>query len=313
MPPRRDRLIRPLYEVTRAEIENYLKQNRLDYCIDASNRDLYYRRNFIRHKLLPLLRDNLNPQVDTALLGLSELLGPEEAFLDGLARKTARRLLTVTPGGKVVLPALACCRLDLWLRRRLLRLVLSRFLPAGQYPDRETVERLDRFCSGDAKALTVPGRIRAERTGEEIVFRHGAKLRYQLPLRVGQRNRLKRPAFDFILQEQDRPTEIETRRRSEKITVDRNKLAFPLVVRNIRSGDRFHPLGAGGSKKVGDYLTDCKLPVIYRDEVPVVCDSRGIVWLVGYEIDERVKVNEKTERVLTIERRVRKTGKTFTV
>ncbi|UCC45243.1 MAG: tRNA lysidine(34) synthetase TilS, partial [Candidatus Zixiibacteriota bacterium] len=75
---------------------------------------------------------------------------------------------------------------------------------------------------------------------------------------------------------------------------------------NIRPGDRFRPLGMKGSKKVGDYLTDKKVAMVYRDEVPVLCDGKGIIWLVGYEIADRVKVRRATRRILKVEYIVRK-------
>ena len=83
--------------------------------------------------------------------------------------------------------------------------------------------------------------------------------------------------------------------------LDRDRLSPPLIVRSIRRGDRFVPLGMKGSKSIGDYLTDRKVASLYRDEIPVVCDDKGIVWLVGFEIADRVKIDNRTEKVVTIE------------
>jgi tRNA(Ile)-lysidine synthase len=55
-----------------------------------------------------------------------------------------------------------------------------------------------------------------------------------------------------------------------------------------------------GAKKVGDFLTDRKVPRSLRDEIPLVCDAAGIVWVVGHEIADRVKVDTGTRKVLTI-------------
>ena len=102
-------------------------------------------------------------------------------------------------------------------------------------------------------------------------------------------------------------------RRSNTVDIDRDKIEPPLVVRSVRPGDRFQPLGMAGTKKVSDYLTDCKVPKIFRDETVLICDRIGIVWLVGYEIDERVKITQGTRKVLSIEYGIRKQspGKTF--
>ncbi|MEW5995627.1 MAG: tRNA lysidine(34) synthetase TilS, partial [Candidatus Zixiibacteriota bacterium] len=104
------------------------------------------------------------------------------------------------------------------------------------------------------------------------------------------------------------PAALTKKKRSPAVQLDWDKVEPPLIVRNIRRGDRFAPLGLKGSKKVGDYLTDRKAHRVYRDEIPVVCDSNGIVWLVGYEIADRVKVDAATKRVVEIESRKQRQG-----
>ena len=68
-----------------------------------------------------------------------------------------------------------------------------------------------------------------------------------------------------------------------------------------------------GRKKIGDYLTDRKFPVSRRDEVVAVCDAKGIVWLVGWEIADRVKIDSTTTEVVTLEYRNVKTRQSKTV
>ncbi|HSG99679.1 MAG TPA: tRNA lysidine(34) synthetase TilS, partial [candidate division Zixibacteria bacterium] len=67
-------------------------------------------------------------------------------------------------------------------------------------------------------------------------------------------------------------------------------IAGSLVVRSARAGDRFAPLGLHGSKSLGDFFTDNKVPRPLRGEVPLVCDERGIIWVAGYQIADRVKL-----------------------
>jgi tRNA(Ile)-lysidine synthetase-like protein len=94
-----------------------------------------------------------------------------------------------------------------------------------------------------------------------------------------------------------------------KINIDSERISLPLTFRGLNAGDRFSPLGMTGTKKVGDYLTDCKTPRVLRDEIPVVTDRNGIVWLVGYQISDRVKVDKSTKKVLQIEVFKRKAGR----
>ena len=86
-----------------------------------------------------------------------------------------------------------------------------------------------------------------------------------------------------------------------KINIDYNKVWPPLSVRSIKPGDKFVPLGMRGTKKIGDFLTDRKISRFVRDEIPVIEDKNGIIWLVGYQISDRVKIDKTTKRILEIE------------
>jgi len=83
--------------------------------------------------------------------------------------------------------------------------------------------------------------------------------------------------------------------------LDYEKLQFPLKVRNFRPGDRFQPLGVKGIQKLKKFFIDHKIPRFERPQIPLLISGEKIVWIIGYRIDERVKVTEKTQRVLRIE------------
>ncbi len=73
-------LVRPLLEIDRSEIEAWLRQRRIAWREDETNRDPTYARNRLRHEILPLLRDSFNPQLDEALSNLATLARDEEAY-----------------------------------------------------------------------------------------------------------------------------------------------------------------------------------------------------------------------------------------
>lgn len=313
MPIKRGKIIRPLFFITKEEILGYLKSYRLTFCQDRSNSDLRFSRNFIRHDLLPLIRRRLNPAVDKALLGLSETARDEEIILDKMARAKAKSILSVTPGGKIQLGLNRFLRYDKWLRRRILRLCYQRVSRLGLAPDREIIERLDILARGTGKSVSLPERVRVVRLENDLVFFRVEKRTFARPVIIGKRLRLEWPSLTFLARESAPGAVMLSERRAETVVIDADKVTLPLEIRTIRAGDRFRPLGAPGRKKIGDYLTDRKLPPLYRDELPVLCDKEGIVWLCGYEIAERVKLTEDTRRTITIERRIRKSRSATTV
>jgi tRNA(Ile)-lysidine synthase len=82
--------------------------------------------------------------------------------------------------------------------------------------------------------------------------------------------------------------------------MDYESLQFPLKIRNFRPGDRFYPLGVKGTQKLKDFFIDHKVPKFERPKIPLLISGEMIAWIVGYRIDERVKVTEKTKKVLTV-------------
>ena len=82
--------------------------------------------------------------------------------------------------------------------------------------------------------------------------------------------------------------------------MDYGSLQFPLRMRNFRPGDRFYPLGAKGTQKLKNFFTDHKIPKFERPKVPLLVSGEMIAWIVGYRIDERVKITEKTRKVLAV-------------
>jgi tRNA(Ile)-lysidine synthase len=74
-----------------------------------------------------------------------------------------------------------------------------------------------------------------------------------------------------------------------------------LTVRKRRRGERFHPLGMDAAKKLQDFMVDARIPRHWRDRVPLVCSSQHVAWVVGWRIDQRVRITDSTTRVLCLE------------
>ena len=302
MPIRRDKIVRPLFEVTKADILQYLKKRRLNYCVDESNNANTYSRNYIRNRLLVDIREHLNPAVDTALLNLAETAAGEEQYLRQVVDKAVGKAVSFSAGGKLELDLQVYSHYDIWLRRRLLRYCLTEASGAGVAPDKKVVDRLDVLGMSGQGNVSLPGQVQAVTAEGKLVFYRRSEISFSGELRPEKDCEIEQPKLRFSCRETVyRGGKVARQRRVKQVTLDRNKLTLPLVVRNIRAGDRFVPLGMRGTKKIGDYLTDKKIHRVYRDEIPVVCDIKGIVWLVGVEIADRVKVDRTTRKVLTIE------------
>ncbi len=301
IPIRRDKIIRPLLYVTKQEILAYLKKEKLRYCIDLSNCSFDYTRNYIRNELLPLIRKELNPAVDRALLNLAETSREEEQFLDKITAGKVKKILSETVGGKIELDLKRFRTYDIWLRRRVLRYCITKCLRDSAAPGKSLIDRLDKLVTSGGKALSLAGRLDARIVDDRLVIGRRGKISFRVRLSPGEDCHPGPLRMILRCRRMRFSGRIERKRRALKVLVDYKKLKTPLTVRNLQPGDRFRPLGSKGTKKAGDYLTDRKVAPVYRDEIPVVCDEAGIIWLVGYEIADRVKIDSSTSEVLKIE------------
>jgi len=300
IPIKRDKFIRPLYSLTKREITNFLNENGLPYCLDQSNFETNFKRNFVRHKLLPIIRKNLNPMVDNALINLSETSSEEETFLDNIVQKHLKKIVFRTVGGKVEISLKKFRNYDGWLRRRLLRYCLAELSEVDSIPDKIVVDRLDKLCILGGKGISLPNKIQAVLLDDKLVLFKKRSKGYKQVLTENKKYNLEQLNLSVRLKER-KGVRLIKQKQAKTVLLDKSKIIPPLYIRNIKPGDKFKPLGLKGTKKIGNYLTDRKVNKIYRDEIPVLCDKQGIIWLVGYEIDDRVKITKVTKEVLEIE------------
>lgn len=301
------RLVRPLLGCRRADVEVFCRVCRLEWRHDETNDNRHYRRNFIRHGLLPLLRREF-PGVDEALLRLATTAGRAEARLAGEGGQALAEALREESPGRVAMDAAAMERCDAVIRVYALREACER---AGVPQRSMTAERLDELgalAEGVLRTVALPGGFVARRWGGTIVVAVEDSKRTKLPGPVDlacpgsvqwgeatlrcEAEPFHPAAFAEHCRARGMPAHIEL--------LDADCVAGPLAVRGAAAGDAFHPLGSPGTQKVSDFLINAKVPAADRPRIGCVCDVRGIVYLAPLRIADRVKVTPRTRRVLRI-------------
>lgn len=318
-PVRENRIIRPLINSRRSQIEAFVFQKDITSVRDASNDDLRFLRNRIRHRLLPLLASEYNPRVKDHLNRLADVMRTEEAWIEGLTATEYEKTLVSRKKGAIVLSADSVSRAHPALARRLVRSALQDLTGTVRRITfshiRSALGLLSDGCG--EKEIHLPGGIRARRTGDRLMLRlatdgprgsrEPAVEKKTVPatvIPVPFPPSVEIPAMGIGLRfspcRPDRVPRWEDVGRN-RACLDLNRLSLPLTVRPAVPGDRFTPQGAPGSQKLKKFFIDHRIPRQARANAPVVADTRGIVWLVGQRIDDRVKVTMTTTDVLSIE------------
>jgi tRNA(Ile)-lysidine synthase len=303
LPQSDGRLIRPLLGVGREEIEAYVKAHQLSFVEDPSNRDLRYRRNRIRWRLLPLLEQEHNPSVARGLARMAALVAEDEAYLDAVARESLQGLVDIEEE-RMCLRLSSLQALAPAIRRRILERAIRSVTP-GAYLTSSHLEAVDRLTApGGPEATSLPRNLRAWRSqgflyvGRRRPEWRAPTVREELPV-PGE---VLIPGWGVTVEAVIQPVPMTDLRAAgpARAYVDWKQVLPPLEVRSWRSGDRFHPLGLKGNKKLQDLFVDAKVPRERRDQIPIVTDQKGILWVSGLRIDERGRVGGATEQVLVL-------------
>lgn len=297
-------IIRPLLPVSRQETADYCHNHQLMPRIDASNLSLSPLRNRIRHQLLPLLQ-SYNPRVTEALLRTARIADDDLAFLDKesaqLWDKIAQR-----QGETIILDKEGFLKLPPALKRHLLRAAIEKL--SGSLKDIETrhIEEITAALTKPAgRRLSLPGGLVFTIEYNRYLLGLDAAalspfpvLRNEFVLKIPGETLL--PGWHVEATIIDRE-QMEDKDKNFTAYLNLDKVGGRVVVRCRQPGDRFHPLGMRQPKKLGEFMIDAKIPRAWRQRVPIVCSHQHILWVVGWRIDDRVKVTENTKQVLRLE------------
>jgi tRNA(Ile)-lysidine synthase len=288
MAPRRGRLVRPLLEVTRAEVRDYLRARGLKWREDPSNADRRFARARVRHDVLSQLRD-LSPAAERTIAETARQLREEGELVEGAADDALEEL-----GGGPAISLAELRRLPAALRRLVLRRLAERAAGDAARPlSRREAEEIASLGGHGTKSLDLGGGLRA-------VAEYGT-------LRL-TRTRESPPPDPVTLpipgQVRFGSWEIEaTLSAPGDVAVSASALGGSATVRAWREGDRMRPVGLEGTKTLQDLFTDRKVPRALRRTLPVVEAGGRIVWVAGVALDERFAAREEgTERVGLIAR-----------
>ncbi|SCY99839.1 tRNA lysidine(34) synthetase TilS [Alkaliphilus peptidifermentans] len=302
---RRDKIIRPLLDVNRNDIEEYCKIHGLAPRIDHTNLQPIYHRNKIRLELIPSLEE-YNPNITETLAKTAELLKMDSDFIDLQANDIYNLLIKKDKVNRLTFPIHGINKLHPSLLTRILRLAAEDLVGKREVLEYKHIQSLTELIQKDVtgKRVELPMGITVFTNYEKLVFtteKEGNKLSFSYFLKDDTFTDIPeidgRIGYYIIKRDQllDIPKDIY------KKAFDWDKIKGKLIVRNRRDGDRFWPLGMNGTKKLKDLFIDYKVERYNRDRIPLLCDEDEIIWVIGYRISDLFKVTKATERILIIE------------
>ncbi len=305
-------LVRPLLNLRKRELMDYLRGMDAPYRIDSSNTDTKYRRNDLRTHLIPALQEAGCTGLTARLSRINFLACAARSRLEALADAHWERVLCdrdaqgVSFYGGRLLGLSKALRIALF-RRAIQGLCVRENRAPGL--KREHWRGLDEMLRRPpGTSLSLPGKLMARREhGSIFIFReeqerHADSVPLPVPGRsgpVGAHQRIS-ALVKKIPDGTDLP-DIVGEQDPLTAHLDADKVPLPLSLRTRRAGDRFHPLGAPGGRKLKRFLIDRKIPLRERDRIALVIDARGrIIWVAGEEIADFCKLTTAPANIIEL-------------
>lgn len=283
-------VIRPLLFATRVEIEAFAGRHNINFREDSTNSKVKYKRNFIRHRIIPELR-TLNPSVDRTIADTANHL-QEALWLVEEQLERIRRSVVSLRNGDV-----------LFSIESLKKERASRFF---------LVEELNPFGFSPSMASAVVNLLDAEpgkqmESASHIIYRDRDFL-ILTPVKVKDVDTALIDANTTVIskpiklnvEKLSNDEHLNVNRDPDVALLDTDKLTFPLTLRPWQPGDKFIPFGMTGFKKISDFLIDIKVPKHIKNNIYVLVSGSDIVWVVGYRIDNRYRIGEMTQCLLKL-------------
>ncbi len=287
IPPKRCNIIRPLIFCGRTDVENFLRKNGLQFVTDSTNLTDDCSRNIIRHKVIPVLKE-INSSLEDNCSKLSVCLGEDNDFICSIAEKEYLKRYDETGldirSFNILHPAVA-------------KRVIIRYYNyiIKQAPDFYHIEKIYDICLKGFGTTSAQTELFATINRQRLIFTEGLEVP-DLTFKVEIKN-LNRDEFKALSLDKNIPKG-KINKLFLKSAVDCDKIiGNPRMIKK-NSGDTLKLANSNCTKTLKKLITEKKIPLEQRKNIPVFADDEGIVWVYGVGCADRVKIDDKTNRII---------------
>ena len=285
IPQKNGKIVRPLLLFSRAEIENYAKENNIRWREDSSNASAKYLRNKIRHDIIPLLKE-LNPAFLFSFQNTIENLQQNQSLAHDAVQLMYPQIVSEEKNEKKI-------NLTKLATLTNYKAYLYHWLKPYGFTAWEDIYELTEAQSGKQifsqthrllkdRSILVLSEIITTKDVAYFIHENLSEIDYPIKLLFSDQNHISEASSNIIF-------------------VDKLSLKFPLTLRKWQEGDYFYPSGMHGKKKVSKYFKDEKFSLIEKENTWLLCSENQIVWIVNHRADQRYSATENTQHIIKIE------------
>jgi len=292
-------IVRPLLSFSRNEILVYATRNKLQWREDSSNSSIKYVRNKIRHKVVPFLKE-LNPSLLETFNNTLENLRGSQQIIEDCIQDVKEKTITKVNND---------LHFDISQLKKLNNPKVYFYELLKDYGFTEWNDINDLLTAQSGKQVfSKTHRLLKDR--DVLILSEIGKTQKTASFEVSENtSKIKKPV-KLKFEKVDVPFDTKNHKNkiitelilddNSMISIDYDKIEFPLTIRKWKKGDYFYPIGLNGKKKLSKFFKDEKLSLVEKENTWLLCSKNEIVWIIGQRLDNRFKVSKTTSSILKI-------------
>lgn len=296
IPVKRDNILRPFLCIDKTNIEQYLIKKKIKFIKDSTNKNLEFKRNFLRKKILPPLKEKLNPSLNKSIFQTSEVLANQKKLLDFFIKSVITEVVQQKKS-EIYISLQKMKNYPKEIMGDVFKIIFKEQLKF-EFNYKKFLKLNHLFNSQTGTNIELGKNLIAIKDREFLVIKFCSK-----PDK--NKNMLK---VNETLSFEDKKISIEKSINSfEKHLNNRNieiiaadNLSSHFFLRRWEKGDKIQPLGMKNYRNISDLLADLKVPSHKKKEQLVLVNNNEVIWLVGFIISDKVKITSKTKNFLKL-------------
>lgn len=295
IPIKHEKIIRPILCLTKSEIEKYLEDNEIGYVKDFSNQSDIFERNYLRLKIVPELVNSLNENLNSTIFQTSKILEEFLGFFDKILDEKYKQSVSFI-NDNIILNLNSFSEENKIIKTEIIRRVLLQELKF-EPTFKKITEILNLTNLQSGRKVKISDKYEVYKDNNSLrLSKIQKKNQVNTKIKIGKSYTI----YDLTILV-TKTKDIQLHKNPKIEIIDADKVIGRLHLRNWQQGDKFFPLGMKGSKKISDFLTDIKISSKIKENVLVLTDDEKILSVLGYRIDDRVRISNNSKNFYKIE------------
>lgn len=288
IPERQDYLVRPLLFASKEEIMAYAEKHQLPYRNDSSNAEVKYKRNFIRHKVIPELK-SLNPALEETIHTSVQFFKQSAEIVQAYAK--TKYMTICHEVNEQLLIDIKALSTEPYKETLLFEWLHQKHFKPRQIA--QLCEVIDSEKHSGKQFSSLTHRLVVDR--KYIIVQPVGSEPLQSSYTISSPDDTKHLPMALSMEE---VTEAVFSGNKNEIVIPHTEQLFPLTLRRWKEGDKFRPFGMKGFKKLSDFFKDQKLSLFDKEAVWILANKEQIIWIIGYRMDDRCRIGEHEKRLV---------------